>query len=162
MKISNVENKILDVKNFVTTTVLNTNIEEVKNLIPDVSGLVKKTDYNVISVIEKKNLLLEYNKFTEEKLDAMIKEKELADKSDIFNLIKNPDLYRKLETLATKAELKEYQDKIVKYKAFDSSHFHGKSHFEDDAAHNYLVFQPVHRYFKTVANTSEVSVWKSK
>ena len=54
MKISNVENKILDVKNFVTTTVLNTNIEEVKNLIPDVSGLVKKTDYNVISVIEKK------------------------------------------------------------------------------------------------------------
>ena len=50
----------------------------------------------------------------------------------------------------------------MKYKAFDSSHFHGKSHFEDDAAHNYLVFQPVHRYFKTVANTSEVSVWKSK
>ena len=91
----------------------------------------------------------------------MIKEKELADKSDIFNLIKNPDLYRKLETLATKAELKEYQDKIVKYKAFDSSHFHGKSHFEDDATHN-LVFQPVHRYFKTVANTSKVSVWKSK
>ena len=94
MKISNVENKILDVKNFVTTTVLNTNIEEVKNLIPDVSGLVKKTD--VISVIEKKKITTsEYNKFTEEKLDAMIKEKELADKSDIFNLTKKSRFIQK-------------------------------------------------------------------
>ena len=38
-----------------TTNVLNTKIEKVENKIPDVRGLVKKTDYNAkISDIEKK------------------------------------------------------------------------------------------------------------
>ena len=55
MKISEVENKIPDVKDILTTTVLNTKIGKVKNTIPDVSCLVKKTAYNVIIlVIEKK------------------------------------------------------------------------------------------------------------
>ena len=38
----------------------------------------------------------------------------------------------KVATLATKAELKAEQDKIIKLQAFDSSYFCGKSHFEDD------------------------------
>ena len=39
----------------VTTTVLNTKISEVEIKIPDISGLVKKKDYNAkISDIEKK------------------------------------------------------------------------------------------------------------
>ena len=37
------------------------------------------------------------------------------------------------------------------------------SHFEDDGAQNYLVFQPIHRYFKTAgANDSNILSWKSK
>ena len=40
----------------------------------------------------------------------------------------------------------------------------GKSHFEEDATQNYLVFQPIVRYFKVnaITNTNYVSSWKSK
>ena len=34
---------------------------------------------------------------------------------------------------------------------FDSIYFRVKSHFEEDGTQNYLVFQPVYRYFKSVA-----------
>ena len=42
------------------------------------------------------------------------------------------------------------------------SYFIGKSHFEEDGTQNYLVFQPINRYFKVIANTDYVSSWKSK
>ena len=35
-----------------------------------------------------------------------------------------------------------------KLKTFDSSYFIGKSHFEEDGTHNYLVFQPIIKYFE--------------
>ena len=60
-------------------------------------------------------------------LDANIKEKELVDKSNISNLVKNSDLNIKLKTLATKAFLKAEQDKIVKLQMHDLSFFLGKS-----------------------------------
>ena len=51
-----------------------------------------------------------------------------------------------------------------KLKTFDSSYFIGKSHFEEDGVQNYLVFQPIVRYFiaNAITNTSYVSSWKSK
>ena len=52
-----------------------------------------------------------------------IKNKELFIKSDISGLIYNSDLNKKMETLATKAELKAEQDKIVKLKMHDLSSF---------------------------------------
>ena len=60
---------------------------------------------------------------------------------NIYNLIKNFDFSTKLETLATKAELKAKQDTIVKLQVFDSSYFHGKSHYKDGGMQNYLLFQ---------------------
>ena len=33
---------------------------------------------------------------------------------------------------------------------------------EEDGTHNYLVFQPMYRYFKVIANTKYISEWKSK
>ena len=39
-------------------------------------------------------------------------------------------------------------------------YFIGKSHFEEDGAQNYLVFQPIKRYFKI--NGKYISSWKSK
>ena len=89
-----------------------------------------------------------------------IKEKGLVDKSNISGFIKDLDLDKKIATLATKAELKSEQDKIAKLEAFVSSYFHGKSHFEDDGIQNYLIFQPVYKYFRTVANTNNVTTWK--
>ena len=54
------------------------------------------------------------------------------------------------------------ENKLKKLKTFDSSYFRGKSHFEEDDAQNYLVFQPINRYFKVIANTLYISSWKSK
>ena len=41
------------------------------------------------------------------------------------------------------------------------SYFIGKNYFEEDGAQNYLVFQPIHRYFKII-NTKYISSWKSE
>ena len=42
------------------------------------------------------------------------------------------------------------------------SYFIGKNHFEEDGVQNYLVFQPICRYFKIIRNTKYISSWKSK
>ena len=51
-----------------------------------------------------------------------------------------------------------------KLKTFDSSYFIGKSHFDEDGTQNYLIFQPIIRYFKvnTITNTDYVLSRKSK
>ena len=42
-------------------------------------------------------------------------------------------------------------------------YFRGKNHFEDDGTQNWLVFQPIQNYFKTVSTTdSNILSWKSK
>ena len=52
---------------------------------------------------------------------------------------------------------------LKKLKTFDSGYFRGKSRFVDNhCTENYLVFQPIHRYFKIIANTKYISEWKSK
>ena len=54
---------------------------------------------------------------------------------------------------------------MKKLKTFDSSYFIGKSHFEEDGTQNYLVFQPMYRYFKQTAgagNGNYIYYWKSK
>ena len=50
------------------------------------------------------------------------KTKQLVNKSEISNLVKNSDFNTKLATSATKVESKAEQDKIVKLEAFDSSY----------------------------------------
>ena len=40
---------------------------------------------------------------------------------------------------------------MKKLHGFDSIYFRGKSHFEEDGRQNYLVFQPMYRYFKMVS-----------
>ena len=51
-----------------------------------------------------------------------------------------------------------------KLKAFDSSYFVGKSHFEEDGAQNYFVFQSLNKYLKVITNadTKFISSWQSK
>ena len=38
----------------------------------------------------------------------------------------------------------------------------GKTHFEEDGTQNYLVFQPINKYFKVITNKKYISSWKSK
>ena len=51
---------------------------------------------------------------------------------------------------------------LKKLKTFDSSYFIGKRHFEEDGTQNYLVFQPLNKYFKVITNTGYISSWKSR
>ena len=54
------------------------------------------------------------------------------------------------------------ENEFKKLENFDSDYFIGKSHFEEDGTQNYLVFQPIVRYFKILPNTNYVLSWKSK
>ena len=69
-------------------------------LIPNVSGILHKSDYNAkITDLEGKYFTTsDYNKFTGDILDAKIKQTELSNKSDISNLIKYSDLSTRLAT----------------------------------------------------------------
>ena len=49
-----------------------------------------------------------------------------------------------------------------KLKTFDSGCFIRKSHFEEDGTQNYVVFQPLNKYFKVIASTNYVSSWQFK
>ena len=54
---------------------------------------------------------------------------------------------------------------MKKLETFDSSYFIDKNHFEEDGMQNYLVFQPIQRYFKRIAgvgNGNYIYYWKSK
>ena len=46
------------------------------------------------------------------------------------------------------AKIIELENNMKKPQTFDSSYFRGKSHFQEDCAQNYLVFQPIIRYFR--------------
>ena len=113
IKISDIESKISSIIGLATTAALTA----VKNKIPDVSNLVKKTDYNakILDIKYRYFTTADYNKFTtNQTLDAKIKPKELFDKSAIAGFTNNAELNKKVETLARKAELKAEQNKITK------------------------------------------------
>ena len=52
-----------------------------------------------------------------------------------------------------KTKNKSIENELKKLKTFDLGYFIGKSRFEEDGVQNYLVFQPILRYFKIKANT---------
>ena len=54
------------------------------------------------------------------------------------------------------------ENELNKLKTFDSSYFIGKSRFDENGTQNYLVFQPINKYFKVITNTVYVSSCKSK
>ena len=51
------------------------------------------------------------------------------------------------------------ENELKKLQTFDSSYFLGKSHFEEDDAQTYLVFQPICRYFIKICG---VYIWNLK
>ena len=53
-------------------------------------------------------------------------------------------LNKKITQNKTKHLLAEKE--LNKLKTIDSSYFIGKSHFDEDGAQNYLVFQPINKY----------------
>ena len=78
--------------------------------------IVKKADYDAkISDIEKHYFTTsDYNKFTNDILDAKIKNKKLVNEFHISVLINNTGLNEKIKQLTAKEEVKAEQYKIVK------------------------------------------------
>ena len=163
-KIAEIESKIPDVSSLATKTALTT----VENKIPSVSSLVKKTDYNTkITGVEKKLTDHDHDKYittpecntlAADVFIARLAQANLVAKTDFDNSVSS--LNSKIAANKTKNE--SIKNELKKLKTFDSSYFRGKSHFEEDGTQNYLVFQPIGRYFKVVASTDYVSSWKSK
>ena len=70
------------------------------------------------------------------------------------------NLIGKITTNKTKDLLVE--NELNKLNTFDSSYFIGKSRFDKDGTQNYLVFQPLNKYFKLITNTLSILSWQSK
>ena len=163
-KITELENKILDISNFGTKTALTA----IENKIPSVGNLVEKTDHNTkITDIE--------NKLNNHNHDKCIDTSEFnKSASDVFNvrlaqanLITKTDFDSKLLSLNRKITQNKSKHLLVenelnKLKTSDFSYFIGKGHFGEDTSHGYLIFQPMYRYFKVITNTDYISSWKSK
>ena len=149
-KLTELENKIPDISNLATKTALTT----VENKIPDVSNLVNKTDYNTkVTEIEKKLTdhnhdkyitTPEFNTLAADVFNARLAQASLITKTDFDSKWSN--LNRKITRNKTKHLL--FENQLNNLETFDSSYFIGKSHFDEDGTKNYLVFQPLSKYFK--------------
>ena len=52
---------------------------------------------------------------------------------------------------------------LKKLQKFDASYLRGRNYFVgNDGTQNYLVFQPMPKYFKMISNAKRISSWKSK
>ena len=56
------------------------------------------------------------------------------------------------------------ENELKKLQKFNSAYLRGKIHFEEDGTQNYLVSQPIYRYFKSIGFSSGnyILFWKSK
>ena len=129
-----VENKIPDISNLATKVTL-TNLS---NTVPDISTLIKKSDYDT------KIREIENNQVSNTRFDSKLAQANVIAK-------------RNFDTKVTKIE-----KNIKKLQTFDSSYFRNKNYFDENGTQNYLVFLPIGRYFRLIANKKYISSWKSK
>ena len=171
-KIADIEGKIPDVTNLATKTTLIT----VENKIPDVGGLATKTALTAvenkipdISNLATKAALTNLSN-TVPNINTLIKKSDYDTKiAEIESkYVSNTGFDSKLAqaNVITKrnfdAKIIELENNIKKLQTFDLSYFRGKSYFEEDGTQNYLVFWPIIRYFRILANTKYISSRKSK
>ena len=157
-KLTELENKIQDVSSLATKTALTA----VENKIPSVSNLVKKTVCDTKISDPEKNLTNDdHDKYVAASefntLAANVFNTRLAQ----ANLITKTAFDAKLSSFnrkitANKSKNLLVENELKKLKTFDSSYFIGKSHFEEYGTQNYLVFQPINRYFELMANTDYI------
>ena len=86
----------------------------------------------------------EFNTLAADVSNARLAQANLITKTDFDAKLSSHD--RKITGNKSKHVLVETELKMVK--TFDSSRFIDKSHFEEDGKQNYLVFQPMYRYFE--------------
>ena len=54
------------------------------------------------------------------------------------------------------------ENELKKLQKCDSSYFIDRNCFEEDGVQNYLVFQPMYKYFKRLVSTESIAEWESK
>ena len=91
----------------------------------------------------------EFNTLAADAFNARLARANLVTKTDFD--AKLSSLHKKITSNKTKHLLVE--NELKKLKTFDLSYFIGKNHFEEDDRQNYLVFQPLSKYSKTITNT---------
>ena len=158
-----VENKIRDIGGLATKSALTA----VENKIRDVSSLVKKPDYNTkISDIEKKITDHNHGKYnTTPEFNTMAASIFNARLVAETNLIKKTEFDPKLKVISDRLTLNKskhllVENELKKLEKTDAAYFRSKNYFEEDGTQNYLVFQPVYKYFEKTGY--KVSLWKSK
>ena len=90
--------------------------------------------------------------------NATLAQANLVDKTKFDNTVSSLNN----EITVNKTKKQSIENELNKLKNFDPSYFISKSHFDEDGTQNYLVFQPLNKYFKVITNTDYVSSWKSK
>ena len=157
-KITKIEGKIPSI----TDLAINSALTAIENKIPNVSNLVKKT-YSITKISEietnyhnKFITTPECNNLAAGICTARLAQADLVTKTDFDTKLQSFNkkiISNKTKNLLVETELKNLEK-------FDAVYFRGRNYFDGDGTQNYLVFQPVYKYFETVG--SETSSWESK
>ena len=128
--------------------------------------LVKKTDYNT-KISEIKNKINdhnhdkfittpEFNTLAASVLNARLAQANLITKTDFDTLLK------KISDRVTSNKSKHLlvETELKKLEKFNAAYFRSKNCFDYDSTQNYLVFQPVFKYFERVG-FGEIVSWES-
>ena len=171
-KVTEIEGKIPNVGGFLLTSVFNFKITEVENKIRNIKNLASKTE---VTAVENKissisNLVLETNyaaEITKIKNDYVTnaaldpRHEDLVQKTIFESELKNIDdkaRANSLKVLSYEHNLKQREDTTNDLEK-DASYFRGKNYFDgSDGTQNYLVFQPMYKYFKASVKGSTTYV----
>ena len=162
-KITKVEGKIPSISGLATNSALTA----VENKIPNASNLVTKTGYNrKISEIENKDndhnhdkyitTTPEFNTLAASVFNTRLGQADLVIKTDFGTKLQ--DISKRI--ISNKSKYFLVKTEFKKVEKFDAYYFRSKNYFDVDCTQNYLVFQPVYRYFERVGN--KISSWESK
>ena len=175
----------IDTSRFVLKTKYDTDKLELDNKIPDISGLVKKTDYDskitdiegkipdVSGLATKIALNTVENKIPDVTNLATKTALTAVDNKipDVSSLVKKTDHSTKIAEINAKVpslngkidENKSIGNELIEPIKDILSFWMGSIAFNGgDGFQAYLIFKPVHRYVKIIANTKYITEWKSK
>ena len=145
-KSGKIDKKIPDVSNLIKNTDFNTKMTEVEGKMPSIGGLATSS---ALTAAE--------NKIPDTGVLATISALTTVENKipDLTNLVKKRGFGTKLKAVndrVTKNKSKGLllDNELKKLNAFDSSYFGCKNYFDaDDGTQNLLIFQPACKYFKT-------------
>ena len=136
-----VENKIPDVSSLVKKTDFNTKVTEIEGKIPDVSALFKKTDY-ATEISSIKNDYVKNAALSARHKDLIQKTKSDTEVKKINDKI----VSNSSEVLTYNNRLNQAKDRIDDLER-NASYFRGENYFDgNDGAKNTLVFQTTQKH----------------